>query len=92
MRSVFCYVYVCVGLTEKNFFLGCGYAVTSKDSNPAQNYTELPEGCRLSNGIGMVVYVTVILVLYSLWNEKGEKKKVDRLDAIEESLLGGAAF
>lgn len=54
------------GLTEKNGFLSCGYTVTSKDTNPIENYHNLPEGCRLSNGLGMVIFVTAILVAYSL--------------------------
>jgi cytochrome b-561 len=80
------------GLTEKNGFLSCGYQVTSKDSNPADNYYELPEGCRLSNGIGMVVYATALLVVYSLWTDKRPEPELNRSEAVEESLLGGAAF
>ncbi len=45
---------------------GCYYDVTEPDVNPAENYHLLPAGCRLGNGIGIMILITVILVLYTL--------------------------
>lgn len=59
---------ICTGIQEKNWFLGCGYAVTEKDTNPAENYHKLQDGCKLSNGIGVCAFTTLLLTLYSLFN------------------------
>lgn len=54
------------GINEKSTFLGCGYAVTSADWNPAENYDELSDGCKLANGIGIMVLLSVFLCAYAL--------------------------
>jgi hypothetical protein len=54
------------GITELTTKLGCIYPVTSADWNPAENYHELSDGCRLANGIGIVVLLAVILCAYAL--------------------------
>jgi cytochrome b ascorbate-dependent protein 3 len=62
---------VFTGIQEKSTFLGCTYVVTSADVNPASNYHNLPEGCRLANSIGIVVLVSVILCAYALFGRGG---------------------
>mmetsp|Transcript_16728 Transcript_16728/g.27962 ORF Transcript_16728/g.27962 Transcript_16728/m.27962 type:complete len:272 (-) Transcript_16728:323-1138(-) len=54
------------GLLEKNTFLGCSYAVTTPDTNPSANYHLLPNGCKLSNGIGVVVLLCFTFIAISL--------------------------
>jgi hypothetical protein len=54
------------GITELTTKLGCIYTVTSADWNPAENYHELSDGCKLANGIGIVVLLAVILCAYAL--------------------------
>lgn len=54
------------GITELTTKLGCIYTVTSADWNPAENYHELSEGCKLANGIGIVVLLAVFLCAYAL--------------------------
>ena len=52
------------GLVEKNTFSGCSYSVGAKDYNPAVNYLDIPAGCRLTNGIGMIIVALVICVTF----------------------------
>lgn len=55
------------GVMELTTELGiCYYDVSSPDINPAENYHLLPIGCRLGNGVGIMVLITVLLVLYTL--------------------------
>jgi hypothetical protein len=44
----------------------CYYDVTSPDVNPAEHYHELSGGCKLANGIGVMVVLTLFLVAYAL--------------------------
>lgn len=63
-----------IGLVEKTTFQGgCGYKVTEKDSNPAEHYGDIPDGCQLSQGIGIMVYITAILALFSIWEFRTSK-------------------
>merc|ERR1712224_436840 len=45
---------ILTGITEKNYLLKCWYKMSwdTKDYNPAQYYTRIPLGCRISNGVG----------------------------------------
>lgn len=45
----------------------CTYEVNEADWNPAENYHKLSSGCRLANGIGIMVLVTVFLSSYALF-------------------------
>ena len=54
------------GIMEKNTFKGCGYSVTKPDYNPAEHYNDIQNGCKVSNGIGMLIVVLVLCCLYSL--------------------------
>lgn len=62
------------GITELNAFNGCEYEPTHKDYNPAINYKNIPEGCRVSNGAGIFVIVTATLVFLALKNIYKEEK------------------
>ena len=57
---------VLTGINEKSTFLSCSYPVTSGDWNPAENYHLLPDGCKLANGIGIMVFASVFLCAYAL--------------------------
>ena len=52
------------GIMEKNVFNGCSYSTSGKDYNPAVNYLDIPAGCRLSNGIGILILTLVICVAF----------------------------
>lgn len=57
-----------LGLAEKTAFQGgCGYKVTEKDTNPASHYNDIPDGCKMSQGVGLMIYITAFLTLYSIW-------------------------
>jgi hypothetical protein len=44
----------------------CYYEVTSAEWNPAKHYHRLPDGCKLSNGIGIMVLLAVLFCAYAL--------------------------
>uniref|UniRef100_A0A7S3MBE7 Cytochrome b561 domain-containing protein n=1 Tax=Spumella elongata TaxID=89044 RepID=A0A7S3MBE7_9STRA len=54
------------GITELTTKLGCIYPVTSADWNPAENYHELSDGCKLANGLGVMILLGVFLCAYAL--------------------------
>jgi len=45
----------------------CGYNVSSSDTNPAQHYHLLSDGCQFANAIGIVVLLAVFLAFYSIF-------------------------
>ncbi|CAM9361551.1 unnamed protein product, partial [Discosporangium mesarthrocarpum] len=57
---------VVLGIQDKNSMMGCGYSVTLEeaDVNPASHYGDIYAGCRLSNGLGIVVIVTCLLASF----------------------------
>jgi hypothetical protein len=57
-----------LGLAEKTAFQGgCGYKVTEKDTNPSEHYGDIPDGCKVSQGVGLMIYITAVLALFSIW-------------------------
>lgn len=74
------------GIMQKNVFIGCTYTVDEKDTNPAEHYDDIPEGCRLSNGIGLLILSTALCVLYGLQNLVAGNGK----PTFEDSLLAGS--
>lgn len=65
------------GLMEKNTFNQCSYTTGSKDYNPASNYLDIPAGCRLTNGIGMLILSLVICVAFVMSNSFSKKNEAD---------------
>ncbi len=68
------------GIVEKTTSSpGCKYVITEKDYNPAEHYMDIPAGCRLSNGLGILILVLAMLVAFSLQNRflAAENKKND---------------
>jgi hypothetical protein len=55
--------------------VGCGYEVTSPDTNPASNYHELAYGCRVANGAGVMVILVALFGGFALFNFRGEQRK-----------------
>lgn len=62
---------------DKNSALGCGYDITltSPDYDPAQHYWNLYAGCRLSNGLGVVIILTCLLATYAVMDIDMEKRR-----------------
>lgn len=55
------------GIMELFVDYGCGYTVTSPDTDPIQHYHRLTYGCQIANGIAVVtglVAVTAFIALY----------------------------
>ena len=45
----------------ENYVIG-----NAKDNNPAENYHNMPDGCKLANGIGVVVFIGMLLILIGI--------------------------
>jgi uncharacterized membrane protein len=52
------------GVMEKS--TNCYYAVDYPDYNSAANYGQLSWGCRLGNGVGIMVLLTLFLTVFAL--------------------------
>jgi hypothetical protein len=65
---------------------GCTYVVTAPDTNPASHYHRLPAGCKLSNGIGVVVLlVAVCVALGMMTNVHPSRDDVNSVSAATRS-------
>jgi hypothetical protein len=53
------------GIMEISTELGCGYDVTHADMNPAKHYHKLQSGCKVANGLGVMVILTCIFAFYA---------------------------
>lgn len=71
--DIFVYVSACftaeTGIVEKTTALGCSYNITNfahyDKSDPAEYYDDLPTGCRISEGLGVVIVVVCLCTVYA---------------------------
>jgi len=71
--DVVVYVSACftaeMGIVQENTKLGCTYNVTEMDSynaaDPAIYYQDLPAGCRISSGLGVVILFICLCTVYA---------------------------
>jgi hypothetical protein len=75
------------GLMELFTDLGCGYSVTSPDTNPAANYHLLPTGCKVMNGAAVFGFITIAATLYALVDIRVSESSIQPRDGAFESLL-----
>ncbi|CAM9786523.1 unnamed protein product [Sphacelaria rigidula] len=71
--TYFAAAFTCIsGIMDKNSILGCGvdYTLTEPDYNPAAHYWDLYAGCRLSNGLGIVIIVTCLCATYAVMDTR----------------------
>jgi len=54
------------GITEKNEFLGCSYSLNKTDTDPAAYYMDIPAGCRVSGGLGLVLFFMCVCVVNAI--------------------------
>eukprot|EP00586_Coscinodiscus_wailesii_P023447 CAMPEP_0172519518 /NCGR_PEP_ID=MMETSP1066-20121228/291464_1 /TAXON_ID=671091 /ORGANISM="Coscinodiscus wailesii, Strain CCMP2513" /LENGTH=386 /DNA_ID=CAMNT_0013302119 /DNA_START=55 /DNA_END=1216 /DNA_ORIENTATION=+ len=59
---------ILLGLQEKEGFIGCSYTVTEADLRPYQHFNEIPYVCRLSHGLGIVIFTMALTTAYALYN------------------------
>eukprot|EP01038_Epipyxis_sp_PR26KG_P012001 gene12001-16068_t len=85
------------GIMELTTELGCGYTITAgagndthvvPDINPASHYHLLTTGCKVANGAGVFILLTVFFALYSLIDigEVENQAKQDDSAIFDESL------
>ena len=68
--TLFAAAAVLSGIDHENTLLGCAYSVVNKDMDPAIHYSDIPSGCRVSNGLAVMVMVALLLAIYALTNLK----------------------
>jgi uncharacterized integral membrane protein len=77
------------GIDHENTMLGCAYSVVNKDLDPAIHYTDLPRGCRMSNGIAVMMMILLMLFVYVIANLKTTRGALElpkgRVDVPTES-------
>lgn len=73
---------------DKNSALSCGYDITltSPDYDPAEHYWNLYAGCRLSNGLGVVIILTCLLATYAVMDIDMEKRR-SQAEGMERPLI-----
>ncbi len=57
---------ILMGIQEKEGFVGCSYEVQQADLVPFKNLGMIPEACKLSHGLGIVVLAMGLLTSFSL--------------------------
>ena len=57
---------ICLGIQEKEGFVGCSYKVESADLLPIQHFFEIPLACRVSHALGLIVVVMSILTMFAI--------------------------
>jgi hypothetical protein len=72
-------------MEKQGFQGGCGYTVTEKDQNPSEHYDDIPDGCKLSNGLGIVVLLTLVFTLIGISRDEDSQDKNDE-DSSKTSL------
>lgn len=70
------------GIMEASVEVGCGYDVDSADINPAEHYHRLPYGCKLANGVGVLVYLALFTLLYAIYRFQKQDKSADHRDPL----------
>lgn len=68
------------GIMEMNTWLYCAYYVTNPDNDPAATYYKLPTGCKVSNALGVVVFVGAVLTFYALFTSPS-REKVEKMES-----------
>lgn len=57
-------VAICTGIQILTFGACGNYEVRGKDTNPAEYYDQISDGCKLANGAGILVVIGLILILF----------------------------
>jgi len=57
---------ICLGIQEKEGFVGCSYKVEEADVFPIQHLWDIPLACRVSHGLGFIVLIMTILTTFAI--------------------------
>lgn len=71
--TYFAAAFTCLlGIQDKNSALGCtlDYTLTEPEYDEAAHYWDLYSGCRVSNGLGIVIIVTCLCATYAVMNTR----------------------
>lgn len=83
--TYFAAAFTCViGIQDKNSALGCGYDITltEPDYNPASHYWDIYAGCRLSNGLGVVIILTCFLATFAVMDVNRSRPAASLMDPL----------
>lgn len=59
------------GLAELTTKKNCFYTVSDADLNPTEHYHNLTDGCKLANGIGIMILLSIFFAAYALIGPSG---------------------
>jgi len=58
---------MCLGIQEKEGFVGCAYKVETQDSfGPFKHFFDIPLACRVSHGLGLVILIVTVLTTFAI--------------------------
>ncbi len=70
-------------MEKQGFQGGCRYVPDGKDTNPAEYYDDIPDGCKLSNGIGVVALLTLVCMTFALNRDADRKEETAQSSLVE---------
>lgn len=63
--------------------LGCSYSLNGPDFNPIDHYNELNYGCRLANGVGILVLLVALLGYFTFYPFPKEEQQQQQQQPIQ---------
>jgi hypothetical protein len=75
---------VCTGI--QYLTVGCESYNTGND-DPAQNYQYMPDGCKLANGVGVVVFIGMFFILFGIRETVAGGNSPGKQDSIFATVL-----
>lgn len=96
--GLFTFVLACfqvmTGIQEENVWSGaCQYSVSAADYGPAFYYQKIAKGCRVSNGLGICVFVLALTTVYAVTDLRIGNPRVRKVrDGTFSALLVDSPF
>lgn len=73
MAFIFLVITIETGIMEENTFLVCSPAADKVDNTPGAHYLVIPSGCRLSSGLGLVIALAMLFLIFALRNQRSNQ-------------------
>jgi hypothetical protein len=95
MAFIFLVMTIETGIMEENTFLVCSPSADKVDNSPGSHYLVIPSGCRLSSGLGLVIALAMLFLIFALRNQRSNQYS-DHRDSVTttgvslvEAAIGG---
>jgi hypothetical protein len=73
MAFIFLVITIETGIMEENTFLVCSPSADKVDNSPGSHYLVIPSGCRLSSGLGLVIALAMLFLVFALRNQRSNQ-------------------